>query len=124
MNMSERSEQIFGGTFLIGLALLFITGWWFPGIMFVIGAALLARTYAENKPLTENTGALVLLAIGAFFTMGDVFDWLGGFSLLPLILIGIGVYLLFGDRIRATMGSRTTDTTIAPRDEKPKNDLV
>ena len=38
----KRSDQAAGGVFLIGLALLFMTGYWWPGILFVIGAGILA----------------------------------------------------------------------------------
>jgi hypothetical protein len=97
----ERSDQIFGGLFLIGLALLFFTGYWWPGIMFVIGVAMLGRTYAEGKPLTSNGGALVVIAIGALFALGDVFSVVS-INWWPLLLIGLGAYLLFGQRQRSS----------------------
>jgi hypothetical protein len=94
----DRPEQIAGGTFLIGLALLFMTGWWWPGIMFVLGATSLARTYAQGKQWSDDRGALVLLLIGVVF---GFFSW----NWLPLVLIGIGAYLLFGDKLG--IGTRT-----------------
>jgi hypothetical protein len=93
----NRSDQTFGGVMLIGLALLFLTGWWWPGIMFVIGAALLARGQVEGTPWNENTAALAVLGVGLVFWLG-IFSW----NWLPLLMIGVGAYLLFGDRIKVS----------------------
>src|SRR5689334_13663132 len=38
-----RSSSITGGVFLVGLGLLVLTGWWWPGIMLVIGLASAAE---------------------------------------------------------------------------------
>ena len=43
MVSKARADQVSGGVFLIGLALLFMTGYWWPGILFVIGASTMAR---------------------------------------------------------------------------------
>lgn len=105
--MSEkRAGEIFSGTFLIGLAVLFLTGWWWPGILFVVGGALIVRTVAQGKPWTEERGGLAALAIGVLFTLTDVIN-VFDFNWFPLILIGLGVYLLLGNRWRG--GSRRDD---------------
>lgn len=96
----ERSDQIFLGVFLIGLAILFLTSYWWPGIMFVIGVALLVRTYMEGKSLTSNMGAWVTIGIGVLFALGDVFQFIGDVNWWPLLLIGLGAYLLLGQRQR------------------------
>ncbi len=84
----KRADQIAGGIFLIGLAVLFMTGNFFPGILIVVGLSALAKDAIAGKPL-QSSGALIPIAIGL------VFDF--GFS-LPLLLIGIGVALLMGWR--------------------------
>jgi hypothetical protein len=96
----ERSDQVFGGVFLIGLAVLFLTSYWWPGIMFVLGIALLARTYAEGQSLTSNLGPWVLIGIGLVFALGRVFAFIGDVNWWPLLLIALGAYMLFGDRLR------------------------
>ena len=48
-DISEKASQIGTGVFFVGLGLLFLSGWWWPGIMFVIAASILARTMAEGE---------------------------------------------------------------------------
>ncbi|MBN1965127.1 MAG: hypothetical protein JW910_10810 [Anaerolineae bacterium] len=83
----ERVDQIAGGVFLIGLAVLFLTNYWWPGIMFVIGASSLARGMAEGQAWYSVQGALWTIGIGLVFAFG--FSW-------PLLLILIGVSMLLG----------------------------
>lgn len=103
--MSEkRAGEIFGGTFLIGLAVIFLTGWWWPGILYALGAAMIVRTVAQGKAWTEERGGLAVLGIGVLISLAEavnIFD----FNWFPILLIGIGLYLLFGNRIRGG-GSR------------------
>jgi hypothetical protein len=101
---NERVDQIFGGVFLIGLAALFLTGWWWPGMLFVTGIAMLARTYAEGQPLTSNLPALGVLGIGVIFGIEDWLPWLEFANLIPIILIGGGLYLLFGQNFKIKRG--------------------
>ena len=102
---NATNDQTFSGVLLIGLALLFLTGYWWPGIMFVLGIAMLARTIRDGLPWSTNRNALVVLGIGGLFAVWDVFDssLLGGGRLWPVILILAGVYLLFGQNIRSQM---------------------
>ncbi|MCB9449974.1 MAG: hypothetical protein H6672_00955 [Anaerolineaceae bacterium] len=88
MITKERGDQISGGVFLIGLALLFmnVLPWW-PGIMFVIGASVIARGVAEGQPWYTVSGGMWMIGLGIIF-------WVG-FS-LPMLLILIGVTMLFG----------------------------
>ena len=113
----KRANEIFGGTFLIGLAILFLINWWWPGIMYVIGIALIIRAVAEGKNWMEERGGLIALGIGVVFTVIDLLK-LFSFNWWPLILIAIGLYLLFGSRRRGLAGSSTSE----PPASKPKND--
>ncbi len=107
--MSEnRANEIFGGTFLIGLAVLFLINWWWPGIMYVIGISMIVRAVAQGRSWMSERGGLVVLGIGVIFTVIDglkifTFNW------WPLILILLGVYLLFGNRWRGGGGSSGSD---------------
>lgn len=99
MISKERSDQIFGGVMLIGIAILFITNWFWPGILFVLGIALIVKTVNEGKDWTDNKGALIALAVGGFFVLEDALNLFSG-NLFPLILITVGLYLLFGRNLR------------------------
>jgi hypothetical protein len=106
----RRANEIFGGTFLIGLAVLVLINWWWPGIMYVIGIALLVRAVAQGRNWTDERGGLIALAIGVVFTLTDVLR-IFSFNWWPIVLILLGVYLLFGNRRGGSGG-------------KSKNDLV
>ncbi len=111
--IKQRSEQVFGGVMLIGLAVLFLTNSWWPGILFVVGAAMLARTVSEGHVWTSNRNAVAMLVIGVLFAFWDTVEGLVNFNiLLPLVLIGAGIYLLFGNHFRGH----------ALRSYKPKSD--
>lgn len=108
----KRANEIFGGTFLIGLAVLFLINWWWPGILYVIGIALLARAVGQGRAWSDERGGLVILALGIIFTVIDVLK-LFTFNWWPVILILLGLYLLFGSRRSGGVGGG-----------KSKNDVV
>jgi hypothetical protein len=109
----QHADQVGTGVFFIGLALIWLTGFWWPGIMFVLGAMIIARTMAEGKPWQSATGAFWLIGIGLVF-------WLPGFlnlnvgSIWPVLLILLGAFMLFGGKYRPRIERY--------EDEKPKND--
>jgi len=117
MDFEKRQDagQISGGVFLVGLGMLFLTGWWWPGIMFVTAASIIARTIAEGQHPKTATGAFWLIGIGILFGMpGLIGEIAGGFwNIFPLILIGFGLFMFFGGRYRPNVDNY---------DEKPKND--
>ena len=110
MVSKERSDQVFGGVMLIGIAILFLINWFFPGILFVVGIALIAKSIGEGKNWMDNKGALVVIAVGIFFTLEDVLNIFSG-NWWPFLLIALGLYLLFGNNLRRS-------------GEKSKNDVV
>ena len=111
MQQEAKASQVGTGVFFIGLGLLFFTGWWWPGIMFVIAASILARTMTAGERWSSATGALWLIGIGVVFgipgLIGDIWQ------LFPLILIGIGLFMLFGGKYRPDVsGKRKNDDDI------------
>ncbi|MCU0495910.1 MAG: hypothetical protein MUF87_01010 [Anaerolineae bacterium] len=103
-----NADQLSGGVFFIGLALVFLTGWWWPGIMFVIGATALAQALAEGRRWYAAQGALWSFGIGVVF--------LFGFS-LPLLFLLIGAGMIFGWWSRDSWDDEDEEYD----DEKPKN---
>lgn len=99
----NQAEQVAGGVFMIGLGLLFFTGFWWPGIMFVIGASMLARTIVEGDPIASNTGALITIGIGIIFGFPSLLPGMNRGNIWPLLLIGIGLFMLFGGKYRPTL---------------------
>lgn len=111
----KRGNEVFGGIFLIGLAILFLIQWWWPGIMYVIGVALLARAVSQGRPWLDERAGLMALAIGVVFTLIDLLR-IFSFNWWPVVLVLLGLYLLFGNRrLRASNHSHSEQ-------EKPKND--
>ena len=96
MVTKERADQIAGGVFLIGLALLFanVINFW-PGILFVIGASNIARGMAEGRPWYNISGGVWLLGLGVVFLLN--FSW-------PVILILVGLSMLFGYSVKDEWG--------------------
>lgn len=101
--MRRQSDQVFWGVILIGVAILLLTGYWWPGVMFVMGAAMIVREVNEGREWSSNRNALVMIGLGIVFALWDVLHFAGEF-LWPLVLIAIGAYLLFGNQIRGRMG--------------------
>lgn len=98
----KRSSQVATGIFLIGLALIFLFNlsvW--PLIMFVIAAALLGAEYVRDGTLklgnSRVIAAIIVAAIGLINLVDLNINW---GSLWPIVLILVGLYLLFGDRIK------------------------
>jgi len=100
MNLNEedkdtkrKAKAVSGGIFLIGLAILLYTGWWWPGIMFVIGLSSCAEFIFQGK-ISRGIGSLALffgIPIGIWVIQETEIPW----SLVgPLVLAGVGVIVL------------------------------
>ena len=108
----DKASHISTGVFFVGLGILFFTGWWWPGIMFVIAAMILARAMVEGQPLRQATGAWWLIGIGVVFGVpGLIGDLASSFwELFPLILIAMGLFMVFGGKYRPNVsGKRKND---------------
>jgi hypothetical protein len=86
-SVKQRSGEISTGIFLVGLGIIWVTGNWFPGLLFVIGVSSIAQALGEGKAWYAAQGGLWAIGIGLVFSFG--------FS-LPLLLILIGASTILG----------------------------
>jgi hypothetical protein len=90
----SRASAIIGAIWLFGLAALFYTGYWWPGIMFVIGLAAIVEGLVHGHGWYALQGGLWAIGIGAW----ALFD----FSLAVLFVL-LGISVLLGAFVRPPM---------------------
>jgi hypothetical protein len=96
--VAEGNKEIRGITpalILIGIGVLALTGYLWPGIFFVIGGALIIGGLAAGKNWSEMTGGLIMLVIGVYFVLPFRLPEASMAYLGPAILIIIGCVLLY-----------------------------
>ena len=86
---SKRSEKITGGIFLIGIAVLALTRFWWPGIMVVLGVTAIASGALQGRQWQALSGGLWLIGIAALAYTG--FWWPGILVLLGITAIVSGL---------------------------------
>ena len=89
MNTGRTKSGIAGGIFLIGLGILIMTGFWWPGIMFVIGLAIGAERAFRRNYMQALTALAVCFAIGLISAVEIPWSIFG-----PFILISLGAIIL------------------------------
>ena len=82
-----QADKLSGGIFLIGMGILFYTGRWWPGIMFVIGAASIPEGLAKGRGWYGLQGA------AWFFGLGLIFLFQVHFLAALFILLGVSAIL-------------------------------
>lgn len=92
---SERAGQLNGGVWMIGLGLLFYTGRWWPGIMFLIGASSIVEGLVEGYGWWAFQGGLWAIAIGVWalfhFNIAVLFVGVGASMVILALLPPPGV---------------------------------
>lgn len=115
--MKRCADKLTGAIILIGLGFLFLTGSIFPGILFVVGIALLVKGILTQR-FHELRGAFVLFAVWFVFAIG--------FN-IGLLLILIGVGLLVGALSSGALSSEPFEKLKRKNEEswleKAKNDV-
>jgi hypothetical protein len=88
--MRRERSGVAGGLILVGIGVLLITGWWWPGIMVVIGVAVAAERWLSGRTREAILVLGIFLAIPvgiAVLTSVDI-PWIW---VIALVLIGLGV---------------------------------
>ena len=89
----RMAGAISGGIFLIGLGLLLVTGWWWPGIMVVIGLSSGAALIFRGKTWQGISSLAFFCGIALVVEIIRRTD-LDGVIIAAMILAGIGVIVL------------------------------
>jgi hypothetical protein len=89
MERQRARNPITAGLLLVGIGVLAITGWWWPGIMVVLGIALGGGLVFRGRYLEGLVMAAIFFAI-PLLTTKDI-PW-GTFG--PMVLIGAGLVVL------------------------------
>jgi hypothetical protein len=91
--MENKKSPIFAGIMLIGLGILVFTGWWWPGIMLVIGTALGVDKFLQGQIKQAIGLFLLFLAIPTAVFIVDN-GIISPTIFVPVLLIGIGIIVI------------------------------
>jgi hypothetical protein len=86
MKRQAEGNGVAGALLLIGLAVLMLTNWWWPGIMVVLGIAIGTGLVSEGKVLPGLIAAAIFFGIPLLAEFQVRWETFG-----PLALIGLGV---------------------------------
>ena len=89
MDKKRAADGITGGLFLIGLGVLLLTQWWWPGIMVVLGIAVGAGLIFRGRYIPAIVAMVIFFGIPILTTANIPWGIFG-----PMVLIGIGVIAL------------------------------
>jgi hypothetical protein len=101
---SEQANAITSAVWLVGLGILISTGWWWPGILFVIGAGSIAQGFVDGRGWYSLQSGL----------------WTIGFGIWALVGFGYGLLFLF--TMIALSGLFGAFFKPSPFEKKPKAD--
>jgi len=93
MDRQKQASSISGGIFLIGLGVLFLTNWWWPGILLVIGLSGGAELIFRGQ-IAKGLGTIAFFCgIPLIWTLiqSTHISWA---IVGPFILIVLGVIML------------------------------
>jgi hypothetical protein len=89
----QRSSGVGFGVLLLGLALLVVTNWWWPGVMLVLGVALAAERLIRGRYRAAAVVAVVFIAVPLLISFGQSVHVRAGW-LVGLVLAALGVAVL------------------------------
>lgn len=89
--------RTFHGLILVGLGVLALTHYWWPGILFVFGVALFADALISRKAWRSFITPLILLTLGMLFRYNE-FLGMRGVGFWPIVLIVFGLAIIFAGR--------------------------
>jgi len=108
----RKATAISNGVFLIGLAMLIYTGYWWPGILLVVWANLFLKQYLTGRVYDATITSVLLLGLVALSVLN-----LGITALGPILLVVGGIYIIFREYTFAE------DTNGEEKSEEIKDDM-
>jgi len=89
MKSQREGNGVAGALLLIGLGVLIVSNWWWPGIMVVLGIAIGTGLISEGKVVPGLVAAAIFFGIPFLTELHVSWETFG-----PVILIGLGVIAL------------------------------
>ena len=72
MNLTDaQAAAISSAVWLVGIGVLITTGWWWPGIMFLIGISAIIEGFVAGRGWYAFQGGLWTLGIGVWALFGN-----------------------------------------------------
>ena len=99
---AKQADAITSSVWLIGIGILITTGYWWPGILFLIGAGSIAQSFVEGRGWYSIQAGFWTIGVGIW----ALFNW----NLLVLFLL-IALSTLMGAFVKPS-----------PFDKKPQVD--
>ncbi len=93
MNCHDSRRAWVGGTWLIGLGILFATRTWWPGILVLFGIALVVHAFVTNQGMARVHGGLWAILIGV---------WVATRFNMAFLLISLGVFVILRSVLTST----------------------
>ncbi len=82
------------GVFCLGVAIIAVLDWWWPGALFAAGAGFAARAHVMGGDLRADRYTLLALFFGVVVLVRDVLAAVGLDILWPVALVLMGTALL------------------------------
>ncbi len=89
--------RTFHGLILIGLGVLTITEYWWPGILFVLSVAMIVDAIILKKPWQSWSTPIILTILGVLFHFDKMLGE-NGIGFWPIALIVAGLLVVFSKR--------------------------
>jgi hypothetical protein len=114
----KRAQAYSSAVFLVGLAVLAITEYWWPGLMLVLGLSLALRQFLLGR--VHDTLVTLLVFVGTFVTIAFDISWR---VFLPILFTLGAIYILCREFIEArseTEEEVEEDTNLEIEEESKK----
>ncbi len=100
MEQKHYREGITGGLFLIGLGVIFMANWFWPGIMVVIGVTAVTDLFLRGRYSEAIVPALIFFGIPILVVTNIGWHIYGPLLLIALGLVVLAKNLLIGETAR------------------------